>query len=100
MIYFKHDPNRKEIAMSIELTVKKKNRLRVLMAEEGIKSLKVLSEESGISEHTLYLFEKGKTRLTDDNICRLLWTFQCKFEDLIQYDIESNGNSSGPLALT
>ena len=74
----------------IELKVTMKNRLRALMADEGFRSMAVLSEETGISKNMLYMFERGESSLGADNICKLLWALDCKFEDLIQYEVESN----------
>lgn len=74
----------------IRLTVKVKNRLKALMADAGFRSMKALAEETGISQNMLYLFERGEKSLALENICRLLWALDCRFEDLIQYEIDSN----------
>jgi DNA-binding Xre family transcriptional regulator len=75
----------------MELTVTIKNKLRVQMAEVGCKSLRALEEATGISKNTLHALEKGEnTNLKLENVCKLLWFFDCKFEDLFLAEVTSN----------
>ncbi len=76
---------------SLNLDVKIKNRLRVQMAEVGCKSLRVLSEETGISTTTLHLMEKNEIQKFGlANVFRLLHFFDCKFEDLFEAEVTSD----------
>lgn len=74
----------------MKLAVRTKNRLRSLMADEGFRSMAALAKETGISRNMLYMFERGESSLSAENICKLLWVLDCKFEDLIQYEVESS----------
>jgi DNA-binding Xre family transcriptional regulator len=74
----------------IYLTVKYKTRLQELMAREGFRNMQALADETGISRNMLYMFERGESHLTIPNLIKLLWAFDCRFEDLIQYEVESN----------
>ncbi len=76
---------------NITLTVVLKNRIRVLMAENGFKSIQALAAETGISPGTLYGLDNGThTNLSLENVCKLLWVFNCSFEELFQFEVESN----------
>jgi DNA-binding Xre family transcriptional regulator len=75
----------------VMLTAMIDNRIKVRMAEEGFRSVQVLASETGISANTLYAVVNGKhTNLSLENVCKLLWVLDCRFEDLFQYDITSN----------
>ncbi len=62
--------------------------LRHLMNQAGYSSLEALSADSGISCSTLYRFEKCERLPLLDNLIKLLYILDCKFEDLICYQIK------------
>ncbi len=77
--------------MDIELTVKIKHRLKILMAEVGCRSIATLSSETGIHVNTLYALEKEtRMNLSLENVAKLLWFFDCSFEELFQIEVASN----------
>jgi DNA-binding Xre family transcriptional regulator len=79
------------MAKKFNINVTIKHRLRVQMAEVGCRSIRELSEETGISQNTLHLLDTGaKTNITLGNVFRLLYFFDCPFEDLFQAEMTTN----------
>ncbi|MGE0201864.1 MAG: helix-turn-helix domain-containing protein [Candidatus Melainabacteria bacterium] len=72
------------------LNVTYTNRLKDLMLRAGFRSVRVLSEETGISQNTLFAFIHGKNDLTVPNLIKVLWALDCTFEDLVQYEVVSD----------
>lgn len=79
------------MAETLNIQVDISNRLKILMAEVGCRSILELARETGISKGTLYNLEQGKnTNLTLENVFKLLWFFDCKFEELFQATINTD----------
>ena len=74
-----------------QITVTIEHRLRHLMADVGCKSISELARETSIHPNTLRNLDNMKnTNLTLENVSKLLWFFNCKFEDLFVLNFSTN----------
>ena len=75
----------------VTLTVTFQNRFRDLMVQEGFLSLQEVYEETGIAMETLEALSAGNVAdQSNEIVAKLLWLFDCKYEDLFQFEVESD----------